>query len=177
MRQKILYKVISFLLVISVSLSYLPPKSASAADWVAVGSSDIKINEDSLYWIQDHHAGDDDRIRYRTKYYKVSVHTFRTEEYSTSSYNASLRTESLVPAIKEVVAGDTKRVTYTISRDSVMEAANKLGVTPASIANGTAKVYLNPVYETFIGNKTRKTEIFAPFRNDIEIKVARQDFI
>lgn len=165
MSNRKIYKLISCLILCTLIIDLFPKSSVYASNWVIADSNtDIQIDNKNkaLYWDRVHYSGDDNDIRYRTIGYKVSSVTYRTGEKNNSSYNSSFKNcPIIIPDKKNVSStGGIKTIRYTITQESLLSAARQIGVTPEDMANGTAIVYLNPVFETYKGDVIRKTNIW-----------------
>lgn len=133
----------------------------AAGQWVISDDQDKVVEEDTITWFGTHNAADPNAIRYRTVEYRMSRTEFDPNKKFTSGSNASIDFEPIDVSIDgNGEVGGIKVRFYSMSRKQFMKAATKLGINAELLKKGPVTVYLNPVYETYQGENTRKRNIF-----------------
>lgn len=118
----------------------------------ANGIQDWIVTDKEIIQTGKHSSADDNVTRYRTKYFRMTTKKYVTEEKFTEGDNADIEYK-FVPFTfgDEQDDGTIKYVEYIIDIKDFKSAAAKLGITGDYIVdNGSATVYLNNVFETFI---------------------------
>ncbi|MBE5967321.1 MAG: hypothetical protein E7255_10255, partial [Lachnospiraceae bacterium] len=167
-RKKYCLRDSSILLVIicllSSLLNFLFPvehTKAAVSDWIIIGEDGKKADNNEIRWKGIHSAADENSIRYRTVSYRMSREKFEPKIKFTSGSNASIKSKAVNIENKGGYdQGGFKFRNYAMSRKDFIKAAAKLGITADDLINGSVSIYLNPVYETYQGEKTRKSNIF-----------------
>ena len=133
----------------------------AAEQWVITDDQDKVVEEDIISWRGSHNAADPNTIRYRTAEYRMSRKKYTTSQKFTSGTNASIDWETIHVRITDLgEAGGIKYRRYSMERKDFIRAATNLGITADDLINGGEVVYLNPVYETYKGEVTRKRNVF-----------------
>ncbi|MBE5967052.1 MAG: hypothetical protein E7255_08815, partial [Lachnospiraceae bacterium] len=167
-RKKYCLRNTSILLVIICILSsllnfLLPVEHTKAAinDWVIIGEDGKKADENTIKWTGTHSAADENAIRYRTISYYISREKFEPKIKFSSGSNASIKKKKVnVENLGGHDLNGMKYRNYAMTRKDFIKTAAKLGITADDLINGSVTIYLNPVYETYQGEKTRKSNIF-----------------
>lgn len=157
-------KHISLFLVFLILASFLLDNKIhirAAGKWVISDDQEKEVKDDIITWIGIHNAADPNVIRYRTVEYRMSRKPYDTDKKFTSGSNASIDWKRINVSIEGDGESDGIKVrTYSMSRKQFIKAANELGIDAELLKKGPVTVYLNPVYETYQGENTRKRNIF-----------------
>jgi hypothetical protein len=164
------YRSLYFIISLFILFGYLsiPYRDAKAAEpWVKIVGSSNGIQEaetigDTIVQKGTHNNADDDVIRYRTQFYYMTRETYDLNQKFSVGTNESIE-KKVVPFVfgDERDMGGTLKVEYIIKMKDFMKAAAELDITGDYIVqNGSATVYLNNVFDSYLGNKIRKNDIY-----------------
>ena len=144
-------------------LNLLPIRNAKAAvnDWVITGENGKKVEGNIITWTGIHSAADENAIRYRTISYYMSRERFELKTKFTNGSNTSIKKQKVnIENLGGYDLDGLKFRNYAMTRKDFIKTATKLGITADDLINGSVTIYLNPVYESYQGEKTRKSNIF-----------------
>ena len=144
-------------------LNLLPIRNAKAAvnDWVITGENGKKVEGNIITWTGIHSAADENAIRYRTISYYMSRERFELKTKFTNGSNTSIKKQKVnIENLGGYDLDGLKFRNYAMTRKDFIKTAAKLGITANDLINGSVTIYLNPVYESYQGEKTRKSNIF-----------------
>ena len=144
-------------------LNLLPIRNAKAAvnDWVITGENGKKVEGNIITWTGIHSAADENAIRYRTISYYMSRERFELKTKFTNGSNTSIKKQKVnIENLGGYDLDGLKFRNYAMTRKDFIKTATKLGITADDLINGSVTIYLNPVYESYQGDKTRKSNIF-----------------
>lgn len=158
-KNSMINRMTSVLLIVCMIALCLPGKKTDAASWGIVKDPKMKMDEEHIYWSQNHNSGDDSTLRYYTYKYALSWEPYDLTIPFSQGTNASINKKFIPVSVdtKEAVNG-VKKVNFTMSKSDIMDAATDgLKVTATDILNGKNKLYLNPVYRTYKGDPDNMT--------------------
>lgn len=161
---KKIYIMTSYILIICLLFTGISNSSfgdAFAANetggWVVTDKYGAEVKDDFISWTATHREGDVNYTRYRTKRYEMSINPYATGLKFKEGTNATIETFPVYVSSEPDGVPDANgliQYRYTISRKTFMEAATSalVGITGGKLHQGAITVYLNPVYEVYIGN-------------------------
>ncbi len=165
-RRLVFHRLIYFTLIFIILFAYIGDTqvvNAADDDWIKIvggvnGSQNTRNDRDRIIQTGTHNSADDNAIRYKTLYFRMTKQKYDLSNKFDEGSNTSIKYE-LVPFNfgDEKDDGTTKTVEYIIWKKDFLNAAAapNIGITgDYLVANGSATVYLNNVFEVFQGNKT-----------------------
>jgi hypothetical protein len=161
-------RIIIFIIVSSIFLGlyndcYCIKVRAAYDDWIITDDAGKRVVGDNITWYGTHNTGDEDYPRYRTLYYRMSKNTYDIYKPFSSGSNATIRRKDVyVRKERRDQPDGTTSMTYTMSRKEFLEAVTsaEVGLTAEDVIAGKGDIYLNPVYERYLGEKTQATNVF-----------------
>lgn len=142
---------------------------ASEDDWIDIvggenGSQDTRKRDDTIIQTGRHNSADDDAIRYKTLYFRMTSEKYKLDQRFSEGNNANVKYEYVPFEFGDQSDdGTTKTVEYIIQRDKFLNAAAaaNIGVTgDYLVEHGSATVYLNNVFQIFQGDKTLYKQVY-----------------
>ncbi len=139
----------------------------AADNWVKIeggetGSQETEIREDTIVQTGKHNSADDNSIRYKTLFYRMTRERYDLNLKFSEGNNSNIDYKNVPFSFGlEDDNGTTKTVEYIIKQENFMSAAAKLGITGDYLFNnGSATVYLNNVFQIFQGNNILYNSIY-----------------
>lgn len=160
----ILRRLVSFILIVIILFSCLGNIQVVSADddWIKIvggvnGSQNTKTKGDTIIQTGTHNSADDNVIRYKTLYFRMTKQKYDLSTKFDEGSNASIKFEYVPFEFgDEIDNGTTKIVEYIIQKKDFLNAAAtpNIGITgDYLVKNGSATVYLNNVFEVLQGAK------------------------
>lgn len=141
--------------------------NAADDDWISIdggenGSQETESRGDTIVQTGKHNSADDNVIRYKTLYFRMTRQKYDLSKKFDEGNNSSIEYEYVPFEFgDEKVNGTIKTVEYIMQRRDFIYAAEKLKITgDYLVTHGSATVYLNNVFEVFQSKKTLFKEVY-----------------